>query len=83
MESKHMDDNEHAREQRLRRRLAKRDYRLDKTPARHWHRKYYPPGYEIVRDNTVVWGNWHREYEGTLAGAEEMLSVLVPDDGRG
>jgi len=78
-ESITMDDNESARERRLRRRYKKAGLRLEKTPGRHWTRAYYGPGYQIVENNTVIWGCGGREYEGSLTGAEEMFSVFVPD----
>ena len=77
MESIIMDDNELARERRLRRQCQKADLRLEKTPSRHWHRRHYDPGYHITRDNTVVGGCYHREYDLTLDQAEEALSVLL------
>ena len=79
MESINMDDNECARERRLRRQCQKAGLRLEKTPGRHWQRGHYDPGYQITRDNTVVGGCYHREYDLTLAQAEESLSVLVQD----
>ncbi|MEQ1782532.1 MAG: hypothetical protein ABMA14_14305, partial [Hyphomonadaceae bacterium] len=68
-----MDDNELARERRLRRQCQKAGLRLEKTPGRHWQRGHDDPGYQIARYNEVVAGAHQREYSLSLAQAEEAL----------
>lgn len=59
------------REDRARRALSKKGYRLCKTPARSWLRGHYGVGYMIVNDrNEVVSGCRGREYTDTLADVE-------------
>ncbi len=72
-----MDLNERARERQLRRQLVKAGCRLHKTPARHWLRKEYGPGYMITANNTVICGCTHREYELTLDQAAEASSAMI------
>jgi hypothetical protein len=61
-----------AREDRVRRALAKYDLALKKTPSRSWLRSYYGPGYMIVDEysNVVVSGAQQREYEDNLEYVE-------------
>lgn len=68
-----MSTNEKSREDRVRRILAKRGLRLEKTPARSWLRHHYPIGYMIVRDNCVVEGCGSRPYQATLADIEAFM----------
>lgn len=61
-------------ESNIRRALAAKGYRLKKTPARHWTRAEYGPGYMVTDDrNVVVLGCGQREYDATLADAETLL----------
>ena len=60
------------REARVRRALAKRGQRLQKTPARSWLRDEYGPGYQILEGNIVVYGCFSREYEATLTEVEDI-----------
>jgi hypothetical protein len=71
--------SEKAREDRVRRALAKHGYVLKKTPARSWQRAHYPVGYQIVDDrNTVVAGCYQREYEDTLERVEWFAFEHLP-----
>ena len=65
-----------AREQRVRRVLARNDYRLHKTPARSWLRHYYEPGFMVTQDNTAVLGCGANPYEATIEEVEEWASEL-------
>jgi hypothetical protein len=58
------------REDRIRRRLAKFGYHLNKTPSRSWLRKHHGPGYTVTRDNTVVLGCEGREFSAKLDEVE-------------
>lgn len=61
-------------ESQIRRALAAKGYRLQKTPARHWSRAEYGPGYMVTDDrNVVLLGCGQREYDATLADAETLL----------
>lgn len=54
-------------ERQVRYALARKGYRLLKTPARHWSRKFYEPGYQIADySNTIVEGCGSREFQSTL-----------------
>ena len=72
-----MSDNLNAREQRMRRLLARGGFRLHKTPARSWLRAYYGPGYMITYNNNVEVGCGHHEYEATLEDVEYWAPRLV------
>lgn len=63
-------------ESTIRRALAAQGYRLSKTPARHWTRAEYGPGYQVVDDrNVVVIGASQRPYDATLADIEALLAA--------
>lgn len=54
-------------ESALRRHLTKAGFRLKKTPARHWTRAYYGPGFMVLDDtNTVKLGAFQRPYDAKL-----------------
>ncbi len=80
--SETIDTSEKIREGRARRALAKLGYRLTKTPARSWLRKYYGAGYMIVGTfatigaNVVLCGSFNREYELSLEDVEAGISRL-------
>jgi hypothetical protein len=75
-----MSDSTKIHEDRLRRALYKRGFRLCKTPARSWLRKHYGPGYIIVDwTNTVREGCCSRAYEATL---EDVEAFIVRHDTR-
>ena len=62
------------REDRVRRRLTKAGFRLNKTPARSWLR-YYGPGYMILdHRNNVVSGCRDRQYQNTLEDVEAFAA---------
>lgn len=64
-------------EARIRRSVARAGHRLVKTPSRHWTRPIYGSGYMVIdRTNTVVLGSARREYDATLAEAEEFAASL-------
>lgn len=65
-------EKETTREQRARRRLARMNLRLIKTPARSWLR-YYGAGYMIMNGMTVVSGCGAHEYSDTLEQVEEFI----------
>ncbi len=69
-------DSTAAREARLRRRIAKHDHRLEKTPSRHWIREHYGPGYMVLGGKTVVSGCCRREYDDKLDDAEAFAGRL-------
>lgn len=70
-----MADDIKIRENRVRRQLARKGYKLCKTPARSWLRAHYGPGYMIVNDrNFVVEGCFSRQYEATLEQVEEFAA---------
>ncbi|WP_100960421.1 hypothetical protein [Bosea sp. FBZP-16] len=61
-------------ESNIRRALAAKGFRLSKTPARHWTRAEYGPGYMVTDDrNVVVLGCSQREYDATL---DDVLALL-------
>lgn len=57
----------------IRRTLSKHGYVLNKTPPRHWTRKYYGVGYMVSRDNTVVIGCFFRAFDATL---EDVIAFM-------
>ncbi|MDQ0349388.1 hypothetical protein [Ancylobacter vacuolatus] len=64
-------------ESAIRRRLAKAGFRLQKTPARHWTRNEYGPGYIVTDDtNTVRLGATQRPYDATLDEVREFAARL-------
>jgi hypothetical protein len=65
------------REDRVRRMLAKKGFRLEKTPARSWLRAHYEPGYMICEGNTVISGCLGRAYTDTLEQVEAF--ALKPE----
>jgi hypothetical protein len=75
-----MEDSLKVREDRARRALAKRGYRLRKTPARSWQRPYYEPGYMIIEvyRNLVVEGGSQREYEANIERVEWFAFEYLP-----
>ncbi len=68
--------SEKTREDRCRRRLARRGLQLTKTPSRSWLRAYYGPGYMVCKNNTVVYGCYHREYDLTLEEVEDYVEAI-------
>lgn len=62
-----------AREERARRKLAKSDYCLEKTPPRSWLR-WYGAGYQISQNNFIVAGCYNREYELTIEEVEDFAA---------
>ena len=64
--------SEETTESYMRRKLRSQGLRLEKTPPRHWTRKHYPPGYQIVENGIVVAGCCQREYELSLAEVLEF-----------
>jgi hypothetical protein len=67
-----------SREDRMRRKLSKEGYRLQKAPSRHWTREYYGAGYMIIDDrNVAVAGAFQREYELSLEQAETATVQLT------
>lgn len=65
------------REAKARRQLAKWELRLNKAPSRHWTRKEYGVGYQLLKGNMVVDGCCQREYEMTLEQVEEQVKWLA------
>lgn len=67
--------NIQARESRLRRLLAKRDMRLEKTPARHASREWHGAGYMVIDDrNCVVVGASHRPWDAMIEEVEAVVA---------
>lgn len=63
-------------ESTIRRVLASKGLRLSKTPARHWTRAEYGPGYMVTDErNVVVLGCCQREYDATLDDVRALLSA--------
>ncbi|AEG09298.1 hypothetical protein [Sinorhizobium meliloti] len=63
-------------ESKIRRDLTKLGYRLKKTPARHYTRTEYGPGYEVIDErNVVVLGASQREYEATIDDVQAWLDA--------
>lgn len=61
-------------ESTIRRQLAAKSFRLQKTPARHWTRAWYGPGYIVTDDrNVAVLGASQRPYDATLDDVRELL----------
>ncbi|MGB6079052.1 MAG: hypothetical protein WBF99_06285 [Xanthobacteraceae bacterium] len=60
--------------------LAARDHRLNKAPARHWTRKEYGVGYQIILSTGGTYGAQVREYGLTLDEVEEYISHLARCD---
>jgi hypothetical protein len=68
-------------EDRLRRALHKRGFRLCKTPARSHLRQYHGAGYQIIDDhNNVVEGCCSHEYDATI---EDVQAFIERHDGKG
>lgn len=64
-------------ESKIRRQLSKIGYRLKKTPARHYTRTEYGPGYEVIDErNVVVLGASQRESEARLEDVQAWLDDL-------
>lgn len=63
-----------SRENRARRQLGRKGYRLEKTPARSWQRDHFPPGYMILMGNHVVEGCSSRQWEATLDQVEHYAA---------
>ena len=69
-----------AREARLRRQLAKlNDYRLEKTPARSYLRRWFGVGYQIVSQNIVVAGCGSRQFMMSLEDVEGFILGKVAE----
>jgi len=63
-------------ESAIRRHLTKVGFRLQKTPARHWTRRY-GEGYMVTDDrNTVRLGAGQRPYEATLEDVREFVERI-------
>jgi hypothetical protein len=61
------------REARVRRALAKHDFRLAKTPSRSWLRRHYETGYMVINANGfVVAGCANRAFQATIEDVEEF-----------
>lgn len=61
-------------ESNIRRALAAKGLRLSKTPARHWTRAEYGPGYMVTDErNVVVLGCGRYEYDATLNDVQSLL----------
>lgn len=75
-----MSDNVNAREQRMRRLLARGGFRLHKTPARSWLREYYDLGYMITFDNVVQVGCHVHDYDASLEDVEYWAPLLVSEE---
>lgn len=71
-----MSDNVNAREQCMRRLLARGGFRLHKTPARSYLR-YYGVGYMITHNNYVRLGC---EYDATLEDVEYWAPRFVSEE---
>lgn len=63
-----------SREDRIRRQLSRKGYRLEKTPARSWQRAYFPPGYMILFGNIAVEGCGSRPWEATIEQIEHYAA---------
>ena len=63
-------------ERKARYRLKKHGFYLSKMPGRHWMRKHYHPGYEIVDSysNTIKWGCYNDQYDLRI---EEVLEIIA------
>lgn len=68
------------REARARKHLAAKHCQLQKAPSRHWTRKEYGVGYQIVTFHGNVEGAQVREYGMTLDQVEEYVSHLARCD---
>lgn len=68
----------------LRKLLRRHGYRLEKTPAWHWTRAAYGPGYQILDDrNVIVLGCGSREFEATLAEAVDWAVAKFQTENKG
>lgn len=65
-----------AREQRVRRLLAKHGMQLNKAHPRSFERRNYGIGYMVVENNGVILGCEQRTYSATLVDVEEFCSSL-------
>jgi len=66
-----------SRENSARRRLAKIDHCLKKTPARSWLREQFGAGYMVIDiyRNTAVLGAGSHAFDATLEDVEEFLAA--------
>lgn len=61
-------------ESSIRRQLAAKGYRLQKTPARHHFRDLFGPGYMVIDErNVVVLGANQRCWDATLEQVADWL----------
>ncbi|OYW66839.1 MAG: hypothetical protein B7Z40_09815 [Bosea sp. 12-68-7] len=61
-------------ESAIRRALSAKGLRLSKTPARHWTRAEYGPGYMVTDErNIVVLGCSQHAYDATLDDVKTLL----------
>ena len=64
-------------ESAIRRRLAKAEMRLAKTPARHWSRAAHGEGYIVTDErNMAVLGASQRPYDASLDDVREFVARL-------
>jgi len=64
------------RENRVRRLLARKGFRLNKSPSRSTYRQWFGSGYMIVDDrNCVVSGATNRPYSDSLADVEAFVAA--------
>lgn len=71
-------DDLRKRERRLRRALARLGYKLKKTPARSYVRRYCA-GYQIIDQNDhLLYGDRRREHQATLDELEDLVMIISP-----